>query len=271
MESFDYEVIVYPGIYYSKKELNQLTEELREVTSKCFDEIPYYQVLTGKRDEFQRAIICTARNKKGKLVGFCSSLALEIDSVGTVLHLGLTCVDPVARGKKLTHKLLSKLLTKYLLMESPLNGVWVTNCACVLSSLGNVALYFEDIYPSPFNKKDPTPMHLKIAEGISKYHRAPIAINYDAQFNAKTFVFEGSVKDAIFAKDENDIRFHHRNQDLTNFYRNHMNFERGDEVLQVGRVSLFTLPKYMFNSSLRKFQKGMRHLEEKLNNDHVFE
>lgn len=254
MQGFKYDVLVYPGIYMSKEELSTLTDELRNVSSKCFDEVPYYQTLTGKRDEFQRAIICTARNSKGVLVGFCSSLVLDIDAIGSVLHLGLTCVDPIARRKKLTHKLMNKLLVKYLLMESPINGVWVSNCACVLSSLGNVALYFEDIYPSPFNNKAPSAQHLKIAQGISQSHRAAMAVNYDANFNCKTFVFEGSVSDSVFEKSESDAKYYHRNPELTDYYKNILNFERGDEVLQVGRVSLLTLPKYVFSSSLRKFK-----------------
>lgn len=264
MSALKYDVLVYPGIYLSKDELAKLTEELRDVSSKCFDDIPYYQVLTGKRDEFQRAIICTARNAEGKLVGFCSSLVLDIESIGTALHLGLTCVDPIARGKKLTHKLMNKLLVKYLLMESPINGVWITNCACVLSSLGNVALYFEDIYPSPFGKKAPSPTHLKIAQGISKSHRSAIAINYDAKFNSETFVFEGSVSDSVFEKSEADTKYYHRNRDITNYYKDILNFERGDEVLQIGRISLLSLPKYLLRNSKRKFKSQISIFGDKL-------
>lgn len=260
MDKFSYEVLFHPGNYFTKRELEELTDSLRNVASECFDEIPYYQVLTGKRDEFRRAIISVAKNKKGEIVGFCSSLVLDVPSASDVLHLGLTCVSPKARGKKLTHKLTSKLVLQYLLKEAPIDGAWISNCACVLSSLGNVALYFEDIYPSPYGKKDPSAMHLNIAKGISKHYRSPIAINYDAKFNAETFVFEGSVKDAVFEKSANDTRFHHRNKDITNFYQQTLDFERGDEVLQIGRVSLFTFPKYIWNTSMRKLKKSIREM-----------
>ena len=261
MGKFSYEVLFHPGNYFTKAQLDQLTSDLRSIASDCFDEIPYYQTLTGKRDEYKRAIISLARDKDKKIVGFCSSLVLEIPTVGDVLHLGLTCASPKARGKKLTHKLTSKLLTQYLLKEAPFDGAWVTNCACVLSSLGNVALYFEDIYPSPFGAKKPTGHHLNIAKGISKFHRAPIAINHDAKLNEQTFIFEGSVKDAVFEKSAHDSRFHHRNKEITHYYQSIMNFERGDEVLQVGKVSMLTLPKYFFKQAIRKVKRSAREFQ----------
>lgn len=258
------ETIFYPGYTYSDKELNQLTIELKQIAKTCFDEVPQYQALTGERDEFKRVILAMARNERGELLGFCSSLLLEIPVYGNVLHLGLTCVSPKARGKKLTHKLASKLLMQFLLKESPLSSTWISNCACVLSSLGNVALYFEDIYPSPYGVKEPTKDHIKIAKFISQKYRNPIAINHEALFNPTTFVFEGSVKDAVFEKEENDARYYHRNRKLTDFYKDILNFENGDEVLQIGKVSLLTFPKYLWSTSKRKSNFFISNLSEKL-------
>ncbi len=252
MSKMTIETIFYPGRSYGDLRLQALTNELRNAAATCFDSIPNYQALTGDREEMKRAIICVARDEKRNIIGFCSSLVLEVPLYGDVLHTGLTCVTPQARGKKLTHKLTSKILVEYLFKESPFSSVWVSNCACVLSSLGNVALYFEDVYPSPFGKKSASKDYLKIAQYISEHYREPIAINNDAIFNPKTFVFEGSVKGAVFEKDGNDARFFHRNQNLTHYYQDILNFERGDEVLQIGKVSLMTFPKYLWNTSKRK-------------------
>ena len=252
MSKITYETIFYPGRSYGDVRLQALTNELRDVAKTCFDSVPNYQALTGEREEMKRAIICVARDEKRDILGFCSSLVLEVPLYGDVLHTGLTCVAPKARGKKLTHKLTSKILLEYLVKESPFSSVWVTNCACVLSSLGSVALYFEDIYPSPFGKSHPSKDYSKIAQYISENFRKPIAINDDAVFNPKSFVFEGSVKGAVFAKDGNDARFFHRNKKITSYYQNLLDFERGDEVLQIGKVSLMTFPKYLWNTSKRK-------------------
>lgn len=264
MSTFNYQTLFYPGKNLSDEKLQKLVEELKEVASLCFPETPNYQALTGKREELERAVITIARNSKGQLMGFCSALVLSVESVGNVFHTGLTCVHPNARGKKLTHKLTSKLLLKYLLKESLFKETWITNCACVLSSIGNVALYFEDIYPSPYGAEVPTMTHINIAKAVSKNYREPIAINETANFNLNTFVFEGSVEGTLFEKDAEDTRFHHRNSDLTNFYKNLLDFDRGDEVLQVGKISMMTFPKYMAKTAMKKTKRKWNALQDKL-------
>lgn len=262
MSKLNYETLFYPGKYLSDEKLAVLVAELRNVAKECFDECPSYQALTGEREELERAVIILARDKKGDVLGFCSALVLQVEEVGNVLHLGLTCVHPAARGRKLTHKLTSKLLIKYLLKESPLSETWITNCACVISSLGNVAMYFEGLYPSPFGLEAPDYTHLNIAREIDRKYRAPIAINETAKFNINTFIFEGSVDGTVFEKDPQDLRFHHRNKELTSYYQGILNFERGDEVLQVGKVSLLTFPKYIARKTLAKSKKRFTKTEE---------
>lgn len=262
MKGINITTIFYPGLSFTDWELEELTMDLRDVASECFTDIPYYQALTGEREELERAVIALAKDDNGELLGFCSSLVFDVPNYGKVLHLGLTCVSPKARGKKLTHKLASKLLMQFLLKESLFGSVWVSNCACVLSSLGNVALYFENIYPSPYAKNRPSLDHLNIAKYISDHYREPIAINNEAVLNTKTFVFEGSVKDAVFEKDGNDARYFHRNRELTNFYKNIIDFERGDEVLQIGKVSMLTFPKYLWNTSKRKSSFLLQNVKE---------
>lgn len=261
MAKINYETLFYPGRYMSDKQRDALVADLCSVAGECFDEVPNYQALTGKREELERAVITTARNKKGELIGFVSALVLKVEEVGNVLHLGLTCVHPKARGLKLTHKLTSKMLMNYLLKESPLSETWITNCACVLSSLGNVALYFEDLYPSPYGVEVPSMTHVNIAREIDRKYREPIAINDTAKFNLSTFIFEGSVDGTIFSKDSTDSRFHHRDKALTRYYQDILDFERGDEVLQIGKVSLMTLPKYVLKKGMLKTKKRLSRLQ----------
>lgn len=254
MSQNQYQVLFFPGLTMAPDDLNLLVAELREVASECFHETPLYQALSGKKQELDRAVICLARDKSGRLLGFCSALALPVDDHGDVLHLGLTCVHPDARGLNLTHHLTSKLLLTYLWKKAPLKGTWISNCACVLSSLGNVAMYFEDLYPSPYGVKQPTQTHHHIAQAIDAQFRESIAINEAACFDASQFVFKGSVDGTVFEKDAEDARFHHRDPALTQFYQDLLNFEQGDEALQIGRVSLMTFPKYMIRKGIVKLK-----------------
>lgn len=174
--------------------------------------------------------------------------------MGNILHLGLTCVRPLARRMGLTHKLTSKVVMTYLTRYSLFKKAWISNVACVLSSLGNVAINFEDVYPSPFMMR-PTEDQVKVAKLINEKYRWELYINKGASFDEQKFVFERSVIGTMFEKSETDKKYYHRDMDLTQFYLNRLDFENGDEVLQIGQVSLMTFPKYVLKSFKRKFGK----------------
>lgn len=230
-----------------------LVEELRAVAATCFDKVPLYQALSGRPEELERCVLGVAREREGgRLVGFCSSLLLPVPGLGDVFHLGLTCVRPEARRGGLTHRLTSAAATYYLLTRRPLSRVWVSNVACVLSSLGNVALHFEDIHPSPLRPGPPAPEHLAVARAISARYRASVAIDPEAVLDEQRFVFRGSVPGTVFEKDADDQRYHHRDAQLNAFYAELLDFSAGDEVVQVGSMSVLGAVRY----ALRRLRAG---------------
>jgi hypothetical protein len=254
-DEFSFEYWEKPGKLWSSEEIDIYGDELREVASHCFDEVPEYQCLTKEREELSRNVIVMARNKRSKLVGFVSAVLIDVDGIGEVLHMGLTCVHPEARKKQLTHRLMSRLLINYLVKNSPFSKVWVSNVACVVSSLGNVAQHFENIYPSPFFAGDPSEQHLKIAQTISEKYRKTVAINEEATLDEKNFVFRGSVKGSVFVKSSHDRKYFHRKKHLTDYYLNLLDLENGDEAVQIGYISLMTFPKYTLQQAFRPLMK----------------
>lgn len=241
------EFLFRPGRKMGDEPLAALHEEICAVAMTCFDgPLPDYQCLRGTREEYADKIITLARREDGRLDGFCSAVLLDVEGVGEVLHTGLTCVRPDARSGGLTHKLLSKVVFTYLLRYHPVGRTWVTNCACVLSSLGNIALHFDEVYPAPESAgATPSEVHLRIARAIDAHYRDKIYIDAGARLNTETFVFEGSVPLTVFQKDAGDERFHHRNAEINDFYKNLMVWERGDEVLQIGHFSIMTGLRYI--------------------------
>lgn len=235
---FDLSCIVRPG-RLPEAERAFLVAELQQVADRCFDgQRPDYQILTGRKEELDRAVVALARDPDGRLAGFCSCLLLPVDGVGDVFHLGLSCVDPDFRSNGLTHLLMRKAVMHYLLFHRPLDTVWFSNVACVLSSLGNVALNFEDVYPSPFATDGPREEHLAIARAIASEYRGPIAIDEGAELDEAAFVFRGSVPGTCFEKSGTDSRYHHRDRGLTGWYAQRLNFAHGDEVVQIGTFSV---------------------------------
>ncbi len=239
------ELLHRPGLRLSEADFARLVANVRAVAAECFEEIPDYQCMRGTRAELSDKVMTLAWRPDGTLAGFCSAVLLPVPRVGEVLHLGLTCVAQRDRSSGLTHRLMSKLTIQFLLRHRPLSRVWVTNVACVLSSLANVGRHFDQVYPSPEGPEIPTITHRRIAEAIDALYRDKIYIRHDAELDRDAFVFRGSVLGTVFQKDEGDSRFHHRDDASNAFYTSLLSFEDGDEVLQIGSMSLLTGLRYL--------------------------
>ncbi|MCC6157899.1 MAG: hypothetical protein IT350_07585 [Deltaproteobacteria bacterium] len=254
-QAHEIRLLIRPGRHMSDRERDALVAELREVAATCFDEIPEYQCLVGTREALADKVIAVARRPDGRMAGFCSTVMLRVPGVGDVMHLGLTCVRPEDRKYGLTHKLTSKAVIGYALRYRPFGRLWISNCACVLSSLGNVAMHFDAVYPTPFTSAKPGETHRRIAAAIDVKYRDAMYVLPGAIFDPDAFVFRGSVKDTVFQKEAEERSFHHRNRTVNDYYTNLLSFDEGDEVLQVGYIHLLSsAPRYFW----RKFRLRRR-------------
>jgi hypothetical protein len=234
-----------PGRSLSDEALADLVAELRAVGETCLEPLPEYQVFAGTRDELSDKAITIARGPDGAMAGFCAAVLLDVPGVGEILHLGLTCVRPGERGGGLTHRLVSRLMLHYLVLRRPLSRIWVTNVAAVLSSLGNFACHFRDVFPAPRADAAALPKQAwLIAEAFDRRYRAKAHIQPWAVFDPATFVFRGSGRGTAFQKRADDAQYHHRDAALNDFYAGIMHFDDGDEVLQVGTLSVGDLVRY---------------------------
>ncbi len=249
------DVFYKPGLSMNDSALENFSVMIKDAAASCFGALPDYQVMRGTRDELRDKVIAVAWSDatKTQIDGFCSSVLLPVEGVGEVLHLGLTCVRPSARSRGLTHVLTHKAVASQLFRTSPIIGkLWISNCAAVLSSLVNVALYFENVYPSPFARSRKTKEYDLIAAAIDAYYRDKMFINDDAVFDGESFIFQKSVKNTVFQKEGSDPTFHHRNRILNSYYQGILDFDRGDEVLQIGYASTFAAIKHMLRMNNKK-------------------
>ena len=237
-ERYRFEVHVRPGLYWTDATRARIVEDLRTVGRMSLSPLPDYQCFVGTREELSDKVISLAFRADGTLAGFCSAVLLPIAPFGDVLHLGLVCVRPDARGALLSYSLVTQLVTRYLLRHRPFATLWVTNVACLLTSLANFALNFRDVHPSPLNPGGPGKEHRIIAEAFERSYRAKAYVQPAAIFDSQTYVFKGSGRGTAFQKRADDARYHHRSSVLNEFYRRPMRFDDGDEMLQIGSVSL---------------------------------
>lgn len=250
IEDYQIQFLFRPGKNLSLGQFETLAEELYECAATCFEEVPAYQCLTGTREALADKVLAVAWRRDGHIGGFCSAVLLPVPGVGQVFHLGLTCVRPEDRSAGLTHILTSKVTVEYLLRRRPFSKVWLSNAACVLSSLGNVAVHFDEVYPAPAANAAPSDKHLRIARAIAEQHREAMSINDDATFDEAAFVFRRANAGNCFQKKADDTRFHHRRAELNDYYTDLMCWSDGDVVLQIGSFSLLTGVRYFLGRAL---------------------
>ncbi|MCB9091732.1 MAG: GNAT family N-acetyltransferase [Halobacteriovoraceae bacterium] len=235
----------------SKERFLHLRRKLKEVAYECFEDIPDYQIFSDNQHEDCENIVVTAYYK-GEIVGFTSALILKVYEDQNVLHLGLTCVKSGYRGLKISQKLMKKMITNYWVRYSLFDRIWISNVACVLSSLGNVAKNFSQIFPSPRFPVCPTLDHLLISTAIARKFRNELYIPWESQFDHDSNVFYNSVENTMFEKTEDDQRFHHRSHLYNDYYKKLINFQRGDEVLQIGWVNTWHILTHALRGWLKK-------------------
>lgn len=242
---FTIEAYVRPGKQWDDDKSITFIQELRRVAADCFDEVPSYQALALDPRALDNKVISVAKDQNGKIVAFCSGLILQVPGVGEVFHSGLTCIALSARSAGLTHTLVHKAMLKYVMTGNPFRKLWISNVACVLSSIGSVASFMEKVYPSPYGPLEPSRKQVAIAERINSHYRDEIFIDSRAYFEPAQFVFKGSVPGTVFQKDQHDARYQHRNPLINDYYKALLNFTEGDEVCQIGYVTLWSAIKHM--------------------------
>jgi hypothetical protein len=242
---YRFEWLLRPGRTLDDTALAALCAELTAVGETCLEPLPAYQVFLATREEMaDKAITIARRASDGVMAGFCAGVLLDVDGVGEVLHLGLTCVRPEDRGGGLTHRLAGRLVARYLLRR-PLSRVWVTNVAAVLSSLGNFARHVQHVHPAPGSRPSRRE-HQLIAEAFDRRYRAKAHIQPEATFDPVTFVFRGSGRGTAFQKRADETQYHHRDPELNAYYASIMHFDDGDEVLQVGSLGVTDLVRHLW-------------------------
>ena len=249
-------VLERPGLWLEKPELDRLVEEVRTVVrSLGVGDLPY-GILTGEKRHLDRLILTLIEDRKtGAPVAFNAMFALDCTLRGSpvdVIHLGLTAVDPRFRSRGVAW-ILTGFTTFLLFVKNGLRPYWISNVSQVPAAIGMVAEAAANVYPSP----DPTARrsfdHVVLAREIMGRHRDAFGVGEDAVFDTERFVILNAYtggSDHLKKRWEDAPR--HRDERFNELCRKALDYERGDDFLQLGQVNLFTLWRYLAHSLPRE-------------------
>ena len=252
-KEFETRIVERPGLWMSQDELARLSADLITVASKTLARGSLtYGVFSGDPERLKSTIITLVRRKDtGQPVAFNALALMDIDTMAEpmeVLHLGLVMVDPDQQSRGLSWVLYG-LTCILLLFRNQMRPLWVSNVTQVPAIVGMVAETFSDVFPTPQRPKQRSLQHLLLARTIMADHRHVFGVGVDAGFDEDRFVitnaYTGGSDDLKKTFDEAP---HHRDQIYNDFCQDMLDYDRGDDVLQLGQIDLPTAAGYLKNS-----------------------
>jgi hypothetical protein len=255
---YELEVLDRPGITQSEYDISLLKSQLCQLGHLCFNPLPNYQVFEqSSQTSFHDKIIVLAKHND-KTIAFLSAVLLPIAGFkDPVVHTGLTVIHPSHRKSGVIHRLFAGLLL-HIFSIYP-NGLWLSTLSGIITSLGHIATYTSEVFPSPqWNEEHPSgkpsDIHLHIAREIDAKHRPKMLIPPEAHFDDSAFVFR-TPKPTLSASSPVEAakvsRQDHRNPNLTRFYRGLLR-DSGDEVLQIS----YFRPEFTFSTGADMLAKA---------------
>jgi hypothetical protein len=245
-------IVESPGVSLPPAELETLVSQLRTIAAKTLpQESLTYGIFSGQPEPLARAIVTLiCEEETGRAIAFnaLSVMDVALDGEPTqVTHLGLVMVDPDVRGQGLSWVLYG-LTALVLFARDGMRPKWISNVTQVPAVVGMVSDTFSDVFPSPLPGARQSFSHLQLARGIMAHHRAVFGVGDDAGFDEARFVITNAYtggSDALKKTFESAPK--HRNEQYNDFCARELDYARGDDVLQLGRIDLAGARRYLLS------------------------
>lgn len=243
-------IVERPGLWMPPDQLAVLVAQLRQVASRTLaDKDLEYGIFSGDRSRLEQTFITLVTDStSGRPIAFNAMpvIPLELDGRSVeLLHLGLVMVDPEQRSKGLSWVLYG--LTCFLLfIRNQGRPIWISNVTQVPAVVGMVTETFSEVYPDPTRNVPRKFRHLVLARQIMRAHRYVFGVGPEAGFDELTFVISNAYtggSDNLKKTFEQAQK--HRRPVFNDFCQTHLDYRRGDDVIQIGKLDLAAARRYL--------------------------
>ncbi|WEZ86011.1 hypothetical protein P6U16_24040 (plasmid) [Rhizobium sp. 32-5/1] len=240
---FTSRIVERPGLWMSAADLDSLCGDLRTIAAKTLTAGSLtYGVFSSDRERLKDTVITVVYDRRtGKPVAFNALALMELKLNGKrtrVLHLGLVMVDPEVRSQGLSWVLYG-LTCFFLFLRNQFRPLWISNVTQVPAVAGMVSEIFSDVYPSPKLGARRSFNHLLLARQISQTQRHVFGVGPEAGFDESEFVFTNAYTGGSDdLKKTFDAAPKHRDAAYNLFCAEKLDYARGDDFLQLGKIDL---------------------------------
>ena len=243
-------VVERPGRWLPPAERERILAEMRALVERSNPGGGLaYGVLSGDPERWDAAILTLVYDRAtGGLLAFNALAILPCELYGQpqdVIHLGLVMVDPAARSQGLSWVLYG-LTTMLLFARRRLRPLWISNVTEVPAVFGMVSESFANVFPSPLAGARRSFEHLRLARTVMARHRHVFGVGPEAGFDEERFVITNSYTGGSDALKKSFAEATpHRQAVFNEACRRELDYERGDDFLQIGQVTLPATQRYL--------------------------
>lgn len=254
-------VVDRPGMWMSAEQLAALVRDVRTVARATLPEGDLsYGVLGGDPERLKASVITLLYDREsGAPVAFNALAWLPVMLRGRgkhVLHLGLVMVDPAARNRGMSW-LLYGFTCFILFLRGGARPLWVSNVTQVPAVFGMVTESFASVYPTPEPSK-PSFEHVLLARQIMASHRHAFGVGAEAGFDEARFVITNAYtggSDDLKKTFEDAPK--HRKEAFNVAAQRELDYQRGDDFLQLGQVNMSAAQAYVWDTVPRESLPGV--------------
>lgn len=248
--SVDVRIVERPGVHLDARRCDALVADLRAVVARCLGGASLdYGVFTGAKERLDRSVI-TVIYRKGtsEPLAFSALAILPISLRGRsedVLHLGLAMVDPSFRSHGLSWALYG-LTVMHMFVRRQLRPLWISSVSQVPAVVGLVDTGFSNVFPSVDPGRRPTLEQVAVGHQLLRHHRDAFGVGADASFDEERFVIRNAYTGGSdHLKKCFDDTAKHRVKAYNELCRRELDYERGDDFLQIGQYDLGVVRRYL--------------------------
>lgn len=250
-------IVARPGLWMADEPCAALVADVRSVAARSMPDQPLdYGILTGDRERLNNTILTVLYDEaSGEPVAFNALAVMDVQLHGRaveVVHLGLVMIAPGVRNRGFSWALYG-LTCILLLVRRQLRPMWLSNVTQVPAIVGMVCDGFTDVFPNPETGNRCSFEHLLIARDIMVKHRAVFGVGDDAAFDEDRFVIANAYtggSDNLKKTFEDSPK--HRDAVFNDFCQAQLDYERGDDILQLCRLDLNAMKRFMLKDVPRR-------------------
>ena len=246
-------IVERPGCWMAQGEIDALCADLRRVAAHSLPaQSLTYGVFSADRQRMRDSIVTIVyRRQDRQPIAFNALAVMEVErngKVAEVLHLGLVLVDPDARSKGFSWVLYG-LTCVILLLRNGLRPLYVSNVTQVPAVVGMVCETFSEVYPRPGDGAPKDFAKLQLARGILARHRHVFGVGKEAEFDEATFVIRNAYTGGSEGLKKGFAEAtQHRDAVFNRFCEERLDYRRGDDFLQIGKIDLNAVARYATRS-----------------------